>query len=814
MGKNNRKASMYEDDMDWLDDDDDYLDDSGLIGALLFGDRKKKKKKPAVAEKTVQKKQQPKGSADRVERKPDRTMQGNTSSKKTSVAKPDSGDSQKNRTQKPVKAHDEYYHEDIRARKASADAQSRRRADRNIVIPENARRRTEPQPSESVDNLLKQVNNLEADTQTKHEELRRAAWERTQRNVAKARAEVERLELEKEQRAEEEARRQRVMAQMQKLQEEEEEEARLEAILAEAEENAPVDDEAVPDSITGNEATFASAIADIDGAHTEESDTEETAIDDLDIDDSDMSDSDMSDSDIDASDTDDKDIDDSHIDASDIDAAHIDASVSDNGDSSDDSDDDISAYHTDDMLDMDALSRIERDIDENNLHYSESDTQDLELGEIGKALGFDAVELIDDEEEPEETESDSEKFFKENLLDEGLVNKKKKPEKKRNQISTKVWAVAFFVLLFLFIVICAMYAKSYAKMKYKEMDIKEISQDQLMFNSGVVSELNGYRTIALYGVDSRDSSMDAGVNSDSIIIVSINESTKEIKLVSVYRDTLMEIAGDSITDTHKVNYAYQLGGPVTAINTLNVNMDLNITDYVAVNFDAMASIIDAVGGVEVDVTESEINNFNKNLAEQISLSGKYSEGITAPGTYNLDGQQAVAYSRIRSTDKGDVTRTERQRIVLMKVASKLLKADAGSLDAFVDVSFKCISTSLNKDDIHELVKDISGYKIVGTVGFPFAYEAKDVKGKGSCLVAADLAGNVTALHEYLYGTQNYDVSKELRTTSTKIVTDTGVKAQEISVTTEKPGDGISDGKEENGDLRTITDPPAGMNEIE
>ena len=96
------------------------------------------------------------------------------------------------------------------------------------------------------------------------------------------------------------------------------------------------------------------------------------------------------------------------------------------------------------MLDMDELERIENDIDEDKLSYSESDTADLGLGDIGKALGFNEVELEDDEEEDEE--SDSEKFFRENLLDEAdpkVVN----PERKKLNISTRVWAIAFFVLL-------------------------------------------------------------------------------------------------------------------------------------------------------------------------------------------------------------------------------------------------------------------------------------------------------------------------------------------------------------------------------
>lgn len=146
----------------------------------------------------------------------------------------------------------------------------------------------------------------------------------------------------------------------------------------------------------------------------------------------------------------------------------------------------------------------------------------------------------------------------------------------------------------------------------------------------------------------------------------------------------------------------------------------------------------------------------------------------------------------------------------MKVIDKLLSADTGSLDSFVDVSFKCISTSLNKDDIHALVKNVAGYKVVDTAGFPFAYEAKELSDKGNCLVAADMASNVEALHEYLYGADKYVISGTVKQISSNIESISGVKSQKVKVTTEAPGDGISDGSDEDGDLRTITTPPKGM----
>lgn len=586
----------------------------------------------------------------------------------------------------------------------------------------------------SVDTLLQEVVNLENDA-LKRQEQRREAWERTQRNVAKARAEVERLEVERENAEREEARKRRVR---QELEMREAEERRLREDMEKADE---------ADSLQDLTGAFVEETADVESVQ-EEAAVEEAATQER----------------------------------------HSDA------------------------LDMDELERIERDIDEDKLSYSESNTEELALGEIGKLLGFDEVELEDDEEEPEQGESDSEKFFRANLLDEAdpkVVN----PERKRITLSNRIWGIAFVVLLLLFILVCVIYVKNYARMKYNEMDINEISEDQLLVNEGVKDETQGYRSIALYGVDSRDENTDAGTNSDCIIIVSIDEDTKEIKLVSVYRDTLMQIASGSGV-TQKVNYAYQVGGAVTAINTLNTNLDMNITDYVAVDFSAMASIIDAVGGVDVAVTDDEVNSFNKNLAEQISLSGNFSEGITEGGNYTLDGQQAVAYSRIRNTDKGDITRTERQRVVLTKVIEKLLAADTGALQNFVDVSFGFISTSFKKDEIYELVKDASEYSMTDTVGFPFAYSVVSLTDKGNCLAASDMASNVSALHEYLYGNKSYKVSSTALEISNALTKETGVSAQNITVSPENVGDGISGTNKTGGDYKTITEPPAGMTDVE
>lgn len=391
------------------------------------------------------------------------------------------------------------------------------------------------------------------------------------------------------------------------------------------------------------------------------------------------------------------------------------------------------------------------------------------------------------------------------------------------------WAVTGIVLFVVFLILTIGYVSANKSYKYNQMDIRPIKNSDLVVNEGVKEQTKGYTTIALYGVDSRDSNLNTGTNSDAIILLSINKDTKEVKMVSVYRDTLLQIQSDSQT-THKVNYAYQLGGALMSINTLNANLDLAISDYITVDFNAMADIINTLGGVEVTVTEDEVNNLNKNLAEQIGISGKYSEGVHEAGTKVLNGQQAVAYSRIRSTGKGDITRTMRQRTVLLGLVNKMINADSKMISNLIDVSFSCISTSLTKDEVTSLAKDIADYKITGNIGFPFSYTPMSLDGKGSVIVAADLNANVTALHEYLYGTSGYTPSTSASSISTEVSSETGVAATEAididkvsgetAVTTQESSEASSEsatnGSETGSttEVQTITTPPAGMIENE
>lgn len=344
-------------------------------------------------------------------------------------------------------------------------------------------------------------------------------------------------------------------------------------------------------------------------------------------------------------------------------------------------------------------------------------------------------------------------------------------EKKK---SNKGWTAVLIVMVLALAALCVVYLKQRATLMGDDINVINIKQADIVTNEGVAEETKGYTTIALYGVDSTDGNKGSGTNSDCVMLLSINNATGEMKIVSVYRDTLLETYGMD-NGAMKINYAYQMGGALTSINTLNTNLDLNITDFVTIDFDGLASIINAIGGVTIDVDESELDAFNSSIANQIKESGNFIDGIHSAGKQVLNGEQAVAYSRIRTTDKGDITRTERQRKVLFAIAGKVKSMDAAAtVLKFVDVSFGFVSTSITRDEMVKLAKKVSTYEFKEEIGFPMEYSPVILSDDQGVVAANDLSSNVKRLHEYLYGNGGYTVSSTVSTISDRLKSLTGV----------------------------------------
>ncbi len=343
---------------------------------------------------------------------------------------------------------------------------------------------------------------------------------------------------------------------------------------------------------------------------------------------------------------------------------------------------------------------------------------------------------------------------------------KEKSKKKRSKIL--LFVVEIFVLLLMVVVL-------YGVLKTEKVGKVDIPEEDIVINEEVKikaeTTMKGYRNVALFGVDSTSGELTKNTRSDSIMIASINMDTGECKLVSVYRDTYLNLGNDTY---NKCNSAYAKGGPEQAINMLNMNLDMNITDFITVGFAGLSNTIDALGGVMIDVDEAEIehlNNYQLCMAEDLKRS--YTP-VTSTGYQLLDGLQATAYCRIRYTAGDDFKRAERQREVLMAIAEKAKTASPATLNEIASDVFGQIYTSLDLSEILELLGDVTKYEIVDQAGFPedSMRDTGTIGSKGSCVVPVSLSENVTWLHGFLFEDEAYTASEAVQGYSEKIKSDT------------------------------------------
>lgn len=285
--------------------------------------------------------------------------------------------------------------------------------------------------------------------------------------------------------------------------------------------------------------------------------------------------------------------------------------------------------------------------------------------------------------------------------------------------------------------------------------------------------MKGYMNIALFGVDAmNDDELYKGSRSDSIMIASINMDTGDIKLVSVYRDTYLNLGNDSY---RKCNAAYSYGGAEQAVKMLNMNLDMDIENFVTVGYKGLREVIDGLGGVYIDVDETElkhINNYQISIVEKV-LKCDYTP-VTETGYQLLDGLQAAAYCRIRYGGGDDFKRAGRQREVLKAIEEQAKKADLATLTKVFNSAIDDIYTSLDSKDILDLLANISDYRIVDENGFPqenMRYTC-NIGAKGSSVVPTDLVSNVVWLHQFLFEDETYTVTDAVREYSAKIVEET------------------------------------------
>ena len=318
---------------------------------------------------------------------------------------------------------------------------------------------------------------------------------------------------------------------------------------------------------------------------------------------------------------------------------------------------------------------------------------------------------------------------------------------------------------------------------------QQASQEDMadvVMNEGVATNevLTGYTNVALVGIDTRDGDIDYA-NSDTMLVASINNDTWGVRMVSLYRDTYLNMDPENGGwNFNKCNSAYAHGSVHQFLSMLNANLDLNITDYVVVDMKALATLIDDLGGISIILTEEEVGHLNNYCVETSEITGmdytplEYYEGQEAT-EYNLTGIQAVAYARIRYTSGNDPKRTQRQRLVIEKIVDKAKSSGIASVSAIIEHVFPLVKTSFSSAQLVKMASQMFNYNIEKTSGFPFEHLEPDsiVATNGDsidALIPVTLAQNVTELHEFLFDDYGYQVSQTVQDYSNQIVADSGL----------------------------------------
>ena len=345
----------------------------------------------------------------------------------------------------------------------------------------------------------------------------------------------------------------------------------------------------------------------------------------------------------------------------------------------------------------------------------------------------------------------------------------KNPRKNSSLTKIRIRRLIVFAILEVFVLAgifsYAFVLKQYNKIQRPDFEVSKV--ENTVLSSEEIQKMKGYWNIAAFGVDSRDSSVGRGNNSDVIIIVSINRENGEIRMCSVFRDSYLSLSNGSYS---KINAAYAIGGPEQAVRALNQNLDLNITDYATFNWKAVATGIDILGGVDIDLTDAEFKYINSYITETVKATGIGSVQLTHAGQNHLDGVQAVAYARLRYMDD-DYTRTARQRKIIELCYQKARKADVQTLSDLAGNMLSMVATSLTWEDGMSLAAQIRNYTIAGTMGFPEQRKESNMGPKGACVLPNTLKSNVRNLHAFLFGDEEYEVSSQVRDIDNRIATD-------------------------------------------
>ncbi|MDD7347955.1 MAG: LCP family protein [Clostridiales bacterium] len=301
----------------------------------------------------------------------------------------------------------------------------------------------------------------------------------------------------------------------------------------------------------------------------------------------------------------------------------------------------------------------------------------------------------------------------------------------------------------------------YANHMLDKLDKVDVNKDDL----GMV-DVDGYVNILIMGVDSRDMKHTKGSRTDAIILLSLEEKTNKVKLTSIYRDTMLKMGDSKKYD--KTTHAFAYGGPAETVKTLNQAMDINVDKFVVINWKTVVDMINAAGGITLNIEDYEIDEMNACTEETARVvgDGKYTK-VTKPGKQKVDGYQAVGYGRMRYGVGDDFKRTERMRTVIEVLLNKLKKSDPKTIDKVLKVTMPLIKTNIDKTDILSLVARVPKYKIETSAGFPYYLTGGLIDGV-YYVIPDNLEKNVIEFHRRIFGRSNYIPSQKSMTISNRI----------------------------------------------
>ncbi len=299
----------------------------------------------------------------------------------------------------------------------------------------------------------------------------------------------------------------------------------------------------------------------------------------------------------------------------------------------------------------------------------------------------------------------------------------------------------------------------------------KVNRKALGIDSRVAKELTNYRNIALLGIDARDMNDDKQTRSDAMIIASVDKRTNEVRLVSLYRDTYVNIGDNYGLD--KMTHAYFYGGATQTLQTINRNLDLNCEEVVVVNWKSVADTVDALGGLDIEIKESEIKEMNKYIKDTQKNIGGSKKKIKKAGKQTLNGIQAVTYARIRKDSaQGDHRRNERMKIVLAAAFNKAKTLSLNQLNEIANEILPDIKTNMTTNQMMEILLELASYSITESKSWPYHWTDWTYNGiwYGPPVT---LERNVVQLHEEFFEQKDYQPTDKVKSISDSISSITG-----------------------------------------